>query len=295
MIENGCRACGCRACGSRDTGPRFPGTELPINICRDCGALYRTAPDQLHPDQLYNREYFLDTWHGSLGRFFHDFDPEKHKKTRFFNDQLAHFEGITGGPGKLLDVGCANGVFVWMAEQRGWHAEGVEISPFAARWGKDQFQVHIHEGTITDIPPGSQYDVITLWDTIEHLPDPERVIRECCARLAPGGILAVLTPDAHSLVSRMVNAAYHLAPKRSGDLLHKLYHQDHLTYFDRHSLSYLLIKNGYSIQWMDDYDEDPKDTETAGVMRAGVFAVHLLAALMNKRHELLVWARKAED
>lgn len=283
-------------CGSEKTEPRFPGSGLPIARCSACRSVFRIS-DVTDSDlaALYDKDYYFKTWPGSLGRFFRGFDPRAHHKTRFLLRQLHELERLTGKAGKLLDVGTANGVFVWLARERGWTAEGVELSPFAAKWGVKQFEVSIHQGVIQDLDPSPHFDVITLWDTLEHMPDPAGTLHACFQRLLPGGILAVLTPDASSLINFMVHAAYRAAPARSLPYLEKLYHSDHLTYFDRHSLCTALVGQGFETHWIESYDEDPRDTETEGGLRMAVYAVHLMAALVQRRHEIMVWAARPEE
>ncbi|HUT54997.1 MAG TPA: class I SAM-dependent methyltransferase [bacterium] len=283
----------CRACGSERTEKRFPGASLDLLRCQDCGAMFRPGEvTQEDLSRLYNEDYFLKSWPGSLGRFFSDFDPARHNKTRFLQKQLAELTRLAGKKGRLLDVGCANGVFVWMAKQSGWQAEGVELSRFAAARGREQFQVVIHEGTVDDMPDEPAFDVITLWDTLEHVSDPSHELHACFQRLAPGGIIAVLTPDASSLINRVVHAAHIVAPRALAPLLEKLYHADHLTCFDRQSLARALVKQGFQIQWVQGYDEAPEDTETAGLVRLGVLAVRVAAMIAHREHELLILAGK---
>ena len=283
----------CRLCGSVNTQPRFPRLSLPLLLCRDCGVIFRpSALADRDPAATYDRDYYFETWPGSLGRFFKDFDPEAHNKTRFFIRELREFERILGRPGRVLDVGTANGVFVWLADRQGWKAEGVELSPFAVNWGRNQFHADLIEGSIADLSPEPRYDLITLWDTLEHVLDPRRTLRDCYQRLAPGGILAILTPDTLSLVNRLLHLAVRVSPSRAEPWLRRLYHEDHLTAFNRHNLSRSLVQEGFIIHWIEGYDEDPRDTETAGPVRAGVFLVRLAAALIHRQHELLAWARK---
>lgn len=283
----------CRLCNSAKVNLLFPGTSLPLFKCRECRVVFRpspTTPKDL--EAIYNEDYFRKKWPGSLGRFFDTFNPEHHHKTRFFIQQLKAFEGLLGGPGRLLDVGCANGVFVWLAKERGWEAEGLEISPFAADHGRNQFGVTIHDGDIHDLPPDRHYDLITLWDTIEHLADPAQTLHACYARLAPGGFMGVLTPDVSSLVNYLVHTYYRLAPRQAEPYLEKLYHSDHLTCFDRETLCLSIIKAGFTIHWIEDYDEDPRDTETTAPLRALLFLVHLTAALFHRKHEIIIWTEK---
>ena len=283
----------CRLCGSLRHVARFPKTDLPVRRCLTCDAVFRAvAVGEEELQALYNEEYFLRTWPGSLGRFFQDFDPDRYHKTRFFKKQLKHCERLVGRPGRLLDVGCANGVFVWLAKEAGWEAEGVELSPFAAEWGRKQFGVTIHERAVEDLAPAPVYDVITLWDTLEHVPHPKGLLHACYQRLQPGGHLVVLTPDHQSLVNLLVHTAHRLAPRATLPLLDKLYHHDHLTYFDRNSLALNLIEHGFIIHWIESYDEDPRDTETRGLTRVLLFALYPLAALFQMKHEQLIWAQK---
>lgn len=286
----------CRVCGSEATSRRFPRSDIPVRHCNECGVDFRPGEvTKTDLEKLYDKDYYLNTWPGSLGKFFEDFDPDKNHKTKFFKKQLSEFAGILGGKGKLLDVGCANGVFPWIAEQEGWQAEGVEISPFAVAWGRDQFGVTIHQGDMNVIDPDEQYDLITFWDTLEHLPDPASSLRRAYDRLKPGGIVAVLTPDTHSLVNKLVHGAYHLFPKKAGGLLKKLYHEDHLTFFNRNALCLALVEEGFFIHWIITCDEDPRDTETSGLAVVGVYLIHFAASIIQRRHELLVWARKPKE
>jgi SAM-dependent methyltransferase len=283
----------CRLCGSRRLAARFPRAGLPVARCLTCGGVFRTvAMSDAELAALYNEDYYLKTWPGSLGRFFGDFDPDRHHKTRFFARQLKYAAQLAGGAGRLLDVGCGNGVFVWQAREAGWEAEGVEISRFAAEQGSQRFGVTIHQRRIEDLAPAPVYDVITFWDSIEHMPEPKSALTAAFTRLKPGGYLAVLTPDGQSLVNQLVHAAHRIAPRRTGGLLERLYHPDHLTYFDRDSLALNLIEHGFLIHWIESYDEHPRDTETRGFTRLAVFALYPLAALLQLKHEMLIWAKK---
>ncbi len=283
----------CRLCGSERSEPRFAKIDLPVRRCLTCNAVYRSrVMTEDDVKELYVEDYFTKTWPGSLGRFFEDFNPDKHHKTRFLKKQLKHCESLVGGAGRLLDVGCANGVFVWLAGEAGWEAEGLEISSFAAARGREQFGVTISELPIEATPPEPRYDVITLWDTLEHMTHPKSVIHACHQRLKPGGYLVTLTPDCESLINLLVHATGAVAPKFASPYLEKLYHDDHLTYFTRDSLALNLIEHGFVIHWIESYDEHPADTETTGAARAALYALYPVSSLFQMKHEQLMWAEK---
>jgi SAM-dependent methyltransferase len=129
--------------------------------------------------------------------------------------------------GRLLDVGCASGAFLQAAADAGWKVVGVEPSPVlcdkaeAAVAGRGD----VIRGTLedADLPPAS-FDVVTLWDVLEHVADPVNFLRLCGSLSRPGGHLFVNVPDLDSLPARLFKKRWPL-------LL-----PEHLRYFDRRSL-----------------------------------------------------------
>ena len=74
-----------------------------------------------------------------------------------------------------------------------------------AEWGKGHYGIDIVPGTIFDMDlEDASFDVVTLWDVIEHTPDPTSVLEECRRVLKPGGLLVVNIPDIGSLVSSLM-------------------------------------------------------------------------------------------
>ena len=117
-------------------------------------------------------------------------------RERTFAAAVAHIERLLPGSGRLLDVGTAAGAFLAAARSREWQVEGCEPNRWLARWGSCHYGIPIRTGEIFDhhFAPQS-FDVVSLWDVIEHTPDPARVIRTAgeldqarrpCGRELPG-------------------------------------------------------------------------------------------------------------
>ena len=124
-------------------------------------------------------------------------------RERTFASSLARIERLAGGPGSLLDIGTAAGGFLAAAKRRGWRAEGCEPNRWLAAWGSRQYGVRIRPGSLFEqnYEP-QQFDVITLWDVIEHTTDPKATLERCRTLLKPGGLLIVNYPDIGSWIAR---------------------------------------------------------------------------------------------
>lgn len=101
--------------------------------------------------------------------------------------------------GKILDIGCATGVFLNSMQKHGWECYGVEPSDFASDYAINRLGLNIFHGYLTDgIFEENFFDVITLWDVIEHLSEPVETLQIISKILKPGGLLVVTTPNANS-------------------------------------------------------------------------------------------------
>jgi 2-polyprenyl-3-methyl-5-hydroxy-6-metoxy-1,4-benzoquinol methylase len=150
--------------------------------------------------------------------------------------------------GRLLEIGCSYGYFLETARRAGWRAEGVEISGYASEVARSKgFEIHQAELKTLALHRGS-YDVIAMWDVIEHLIDPAEVVALCRDLLRSGGALVARTPNAHALAGR-------------GGLPGLVYRHftypantpEHVFHFTPENLSSLLRNKGFERVEIDDY------------------------------------------
>ena len=120
------------------------------------------------------------------------FDPARREQVA--NLELDFIEELAR-PGTLLDVGAGDGTFIGIAQRRGWNACGVE--PARGRSSGGRFNTsgcpQLIRGTIEAIRPDRTFDVVTLWDVIEHVEDPEAVLRSARAHVKDTGWLVLET------------------------------------------------------------------------------------------------------
>jgi SAM-dependent methyltransferase len=160
---------------------------------------------------------------------------------------LAHFRSRlddisraynVSAPGHCLEIGCAFGLFLVAARERGWIVKGIEISKYAASYARAQFDLDVRtdEDALATIESQSQ-NLVVMWDVIEHLKYPLTVLREIRRILTPSGVLVLSTGNAGSLGARLFGKSWFLiAPP-----LHQFY-------FDRKSVRALLDAAGLTVQ-----------------------------------------------
>jgi len=107
--------------------------------------------------------------------------------------------------GRLLDIGPSAGAFPYLAKQSGFDVSAMEMDSACCRFLERVVGVRVIE---TDDPAQAlrsegDYDVITLWHVIEHLPSPWEVLAEAAKRLRPGGLLVIAAPNPESLQFRV--------------------------------------------------------------------------------------------
>ena len=153
--------------------------------------------------------------------------------------QLNFVERFAKQRGCLLDIGCATGDFLDTANRRGWEVTGIEIVESVATYTRETrgFDVRQEQISNTSLPDGT-YQAITLWDVLEHLPEPDQALQRCYQLLAPGGYLFFSIPNLNSIdrflfgktwigwdpprhFHLFTNASVHLMLARSGfELVH---------------------------------------------------------------------------
>lgn len=105
----------------------------------------------------------------------------------------------------LLDIGCASGAFLKAAHELGLTTVGIEPNRWMAAYGRTMYGLDVRAGTLADHHfADGQFDLVTLWDVIEHVPNPSAELDEIHRILKPGGLLLVNYPDYTSLPARVL-------------------------------------------------------------------------------------------
>ena len=106
--------------------------------------------------------------------------------------KLRLISSLNKGSGNLLDIGAGTGEFLKLAKDNGWNVDGVEPNE-KARTLADEKKIILKSDL--DGFSGEQFDVVTLWHVLEHLPDLEEAIQKIEGLVKPGGVLIIAVPN----------------------------------------------------------------------------------------------------
>jgi SAM-dependent methyltransferase len=153
---------------------------------------------------------------------------------------------IEGRSGRLLDMGSGLGFFVKaMAPYRDWDAYGCEISPAAVKYAREQLGLkNVICSPLQDADlPGASFDIITLWDVLDHILRPDPLLSHANALLKNDGILFIRTPNVATqlLRARIMKAIGGGTPPKG-----YLQGADHPHHYSMRSIRALLERNGFA-------------------------------------------------
>ena len=294
----------CNLCGGTDYRTIYPATERPIaNLTVE----FRSSGDAPLKDRLVacascglqfvnprlRTDVILDGYREGTDELF---VSQASARERTFARALKLIESQAPARGRLLDVGTAAGSFLHVAAARGWEVSGCEPNRWLCEWGRKTYGLDIRPGTLFDHRyPDRTFDVVTVWDVLEHVGDPMGFLRECHRVLKPGGLIVVNCPDIGSWIARLMGRRWLMLVST------------HLYYFTRRTLGELLRGAGFEvvqmrphIQWLE-LDYVLKRAEPL----AGPFARatrRLASGLRHSRRQVPYWlgqtlvvARKGSD
>lgn len=152
--------------------------------------------------------------------------------------RLAHVPRCVPG-GRLLDIGCAWGGYLWRMHELGWEVHGIELNATAARHAREELGlVNVRDGSFDDLDyPDGFFDVVHMSMVLEHLHDPGGALRRINRLLRAGGQLILSVPDICGFEARLFK-----------DKSYTLQVPQHLSHFSPETVSRLLRQSGFAVE-----------------------------------------------
>jgi len=247
----------CPICGvsnSKNT-KYFEHSSIVSFMCGGCGCLYNDKIPRSVADVYDNAEYLKHTNDTAYVKEY------SYRKERFGAERAEILRKVCGDlTGKrLLDVGCGTGFFLDVMHDYGVVADGQEISKPLASEASERLGVKIFTDLFEDVVPDEKYDIITMFDLIEHIDKPLRTLEHAKKLLTKNGVIFVMTPNYKSLAFDAMKSESNLYVPA-----------EHLLFFSRQTVDFVAKALGmkvvvYSTNGMDVFDMLAYDRDIDGV------------------------------
>jgi 2-polyprenyl-3-methyl-5-hydroxy-6-metoxy-1,4-benzoquinol methylase len=274
---------GCHS-GFEDSDIILP--EGPLKRCTGCGQLVSRCSEDVYWKSMDEFDDPKGTWPSGKAA------QRLLRHTKQIVKRIERFLSRDRNGIRLLDVGCSNGAFISSAQSLGIDAEGVEPAEAPAQAAMESGLI-VHQGFLQDIHlPDASFDVVTLFEVLEHLKDPLTLLKECHRVLRQGGLLVIRTGNTDSW------SAHYM--KDRWEYFSISEHGGHVSFFNPVSMGKLAERSGFSV-------ESLKTHRVSFYQKGEIpFLIYrpakLLAEMLNtpstwfgKGHELQVFLRKPNE
>ena len=225
-------------CGSEQFRTQFEEPPYAVRRCSACG-LGWVSPrlDVAGLQGIYKSDSY---WRSPSPKTqgYGDYRSDEQLYLDTFRNRLRFV--LRDGPrsGRALDVGCAAGFCMAAMRELGFETHGLEISEAIGSHAREHFGFDtVHIGTLEASPyPDSSFDLITMWDVVEHVPEPVALLRRARELVRPDGLLVIETQDIDSRFAQTL-----------GPRWHHYKHAEHIYHFNPSTVRTLLAQAGFRV------------------------------------------------
>ena len=237
----------CPLCKSANRKKNYVIQDSEVFQCAECSLRY--LDPCLSPEGMraaYESEESLQDFHDFHEGYYEYGDLNKKSKTLDdFNQGLELLEKNLSGEKKILDIGFGNGFFLAAAQKRGWKVQGIDSSQTNVQKAKEKYGLNLQKANLETDIPDEDYDAITFWDVIEHLPNPHEALQKVKTFLKPNGKLLIAVPSDDGFLSHLSAFLYTLSGGHLKTGVEKFYVLEHVSYYTPKSLELLGQTNGF--------------------------------------------------
>ena len=218
----------CAVCGDHRLRRFGSSRGFPLVRCAACRFFFVDGVG-VDPATFYDDDYFCSS------KGYEEYSVLSSIKLATFRRRIAALRPFVGDGVRALDIGCATGEFTAAARVAGWRAFGLDISSVVVAAAQQRHGPWFLRAQGPSLPFRSgTFDMVAMFDVIEHMPVPQYAVVEAARLLRPGGVLVVETPNTAGLSARLMRHHWPL-----------LRPPEHLSYFDARNLTILLERCGF--------------------------------------------------
>lgn len=286
----------CLVCGARATRRLYQLSRFEIHRCAVCAQVFLfPLPSEEAIAELFARLY--RDGQGSVPElqdyYAACFDAAPGSPvvriSQSWLEAISHH--ATGG--RLLDIGCGTGIFCNTARKYGWEPLGIDEAEQAVAFAREHYGVDVQLGNFETLKmDGMMFDLVTMWDVIEHSRDPRRLLDAAVRCLKPGGLIGLSTPNQQNIMETVAGPLYRASGGRVRKPLEKFYLLEHFLYFCPRTLRQLVTGAGFEVVEMRRESTDLRRLTLNPVVRLGLEVLFLLARPLKLENRLFVIARK---
>ena len=278
-------------CQSSDASANYCLTDYKIALCGGCGFEYQpNFAGGGESGEMFSERYFCVQHREAFVHQCQDYalDPS----AKIYNRWLERLEA-TVSPGAILDVGCAFGTFLAIARERGWTARGVEISQFAAQFAREHRDLTVFNGDLQAFEGADEsFDVLTFWDSIEHVADPGENLRRACRLLRRGGLMLLTTDNFDCLIAELARLAYRVSLGAIRYPMQRVFIDRNRSYFTESSLRAAIDSLGLNVIEFEKMDYPLDKIQTTRLERLGLRTMYKVGELTHRQSQVTVVAQK---
>lgn len=249
----------CYVCRAKNRRILYRKGKYSIFKCLSCGFIYTDPiPSKVQLEEFYKNFDYKNKEIAELTIRKDAMNSLKRIRQYIKNEQV-----------KLLDIGCGRGFFLDEARKLGWNVYGIDYSENVIDYAIKKLNLDVERTDMFNYHTKELYDVVSLNQVIEHVSDPDKIIKKCFKLLKKGGILYIATPNIGSISAKVLGSDFdHLIPP------------EHLGYFDKNLLIRSLKDNDFSVQYLGSWSYS---VDLAGIIKKLLYKnKHSIETPMNK-------------
>lgn len=283
----------CPLCGASETKAIYQLTGYRVARCTSCHFDFN---GDFHgggeTGQTFDRDYYMEAHRAAFAN--HAKDYSKDPSLKVFENRLKQVEAQIG-VGRVLDVGPGLGTFVKMASTRGWNAEAVEISEYAANHIRETHGLQVFNGDLQKFPGEDEsFDLVTFWDSVEHVAYPKQNLETAYRLIKPGGMILLTTDNFDCLVADIASLFYKATAGWCTYPLERVFIDRNYGFFTDETCRALVERVGFHDVVIDKMEYPLKKIKLSVLERLALTSIYGMAKLTGRQAQITVMAKKPQ-